>query len=133
MTISFDVTPEEFIGLITNIGKSIGSLQLGLLQTTLDKVLTLEQQMKINVDALIAAVNQETTVDNSILKLLDQIIANNADLAQQLKAALEAGDPVAAAAVQKALDDSVATMTQNAQNIMAAVTNNTPPQPPAGS
>ena len=70
---------------------------------------------------LLAAVNDESTVDDSIITLLDQI-------SQQLKDAQVSNDP---AAIQKVIDQ----VAVNKQKISDAVTRNTvaqnEPTPPA--
>lgn len=99
--------------------------QLGRIERMLDAVLNQGATELINVTALLAAVERETAIDKSVLALVQGLAKSQADLSQQLKDAIAANDPVAMAAVQKAIDDSVAAITANADSLSAAVTANT--------
>jgi hypothetical protein len=104
---------------------------LGRIEAALSEVLNMERRMAINVQNLIDAVAQETTVDQSILALVAGIAQQNKDLAKQLADAIAANDPTAIAAVQKAIDDSAATILANSKALQDAVAANTPPPPAA--
>ena len=95
----------------------------------IDQILQLVRQMAINVAALQAAVAAETTVDQSVLTLIQGLVASQQSLSAQLAAAIAANDPAALAAVQSAIDASVATMQTNAASLSAAVAANTAPTP----
>lgn len=97
----------------------------------LDAVLEQGKTIMLDLTNLLKAVSDETTVDNSIVTLLNQVVAQNKDLAAQLAAAIAANDPAAIAAVQKQLDDSATTLESNVSNIKAAITANTPAAPAA--
>jgi len=103
----------------------------------IDQIWQMVRQLMINVAALQAAVAAETTVDKSVLTLIQGLVASQQSLSTQLAAAIAANDPVALAAVQSAIDASVATMTDNAAQLSAAVTANTPAPtttaPPTGA
>lgn len=118
----------------------IGSLTLnvyvGDAKTTnalLDKLDTLskgQQTIMINVQALIAAVAAEKSIDQSILALVTGFVAQIADLKTQLTAAIAAGDPAALAAVQQSIDQATADLEANVAQMQKAVTDNTPVAPP---
>ena len=84
---------------------------IGMLQT----LTNLEAKMAINIDALTAAVANNTTVDGSVVTLLQQ-------LATMIAAIPPSTDP----ATQASLDALVATLTANDSTVAAAVTKNTP-------
>jgi len=101
------------------------------LRSDVNKLLTRENSMAIDVSALLAEVAKETTVEQSAVTLINKIAANQADLSKQLAAAIAADDPAAMAAVQKAIDDSVAQLQANDTELAASVTANTPAAPSA--
>ncbi len=80
----------------------------------------------LNVTALVAAVTKLKTVETSVLELIKTIAANQKELAQQLKDAIAANDPVAMAAAQKAIDDSATEIGSEADALTQAVIDNTP-------
>lgn len=84
----------------------------------------------INVDALAASVANNTSVEQSALVLIQGFAASQADLAKQLADAIANNDPVALAAVQKTIDDSVTALDLGDAALAAAVTANTPAAPP---
>ena len=100
---------------------------LARIEQKLDAASLLENHLMINVSALTAAVARETTVGESVLALLTSMAAAQVELARQLAEAIAANDPVALAAVQKAIDDSATQMTTHADAIVAAVQANTNP------
>ena len=102
---------------------------LARIESKLDAVNLLEKTNMINVQALTDAVAAETAVDASILTLVQKMADNEVSLSKQLADAIASNDPVALAAVQKAIDDSAAQMTANAGLITAAVLANTPAAP----
>lgn len=111
---------------ITNTTLTSILAALNLLGQKTDAVITLEKTEMINVQALTDAVTRETSVDDSIIALLQNLATNQTALSAQLAAALAANDPVAIAAAQKAIDDSATAMTANSDRIAAAVVANTP-------
>lgn len=101
------------------------------LKPALDQIFQEIKQMKLDVTKLIAAVAKLTSVDQSVLALISTIAANQKDLAKQLADALAANDPVATAAVQKAMDDSADSISAQADALSKAVTDNTVTGTPA--
>jgi C4-dicarboxylate transporter len=89
----------------------------------LDQLLTQETKMAVDLTALTAEVANNTTVDGSIVTLLDNIVT-------QLQA-IEAGS--GDAATQTALNALVATLQNNDSGIAAAVVANTPAAPAASA
>jgi len=89
----------------------------------LDQLLTQETKMAVDLTALTAEVANNTTVDGSIVTLLDNIVT-------QLQA-IEAGS--GDAATQTALNALVATLQNNDAGIAAAVVANTPAAPAASA
>jgi hypothetical protein len=102
---------------------------LARIETKLNTLLAQETKMALNIAALQAAVAQQTTVEQSVITLIQQMGAEIASLNQRLSAALAANDPVAAAAAQAALDQAVTTLNANSALLAAAVTANTPAAP----
>lgn len=78
----------------------------------LNKIITKENKIMATLQDIANAVAAETTVDNSIVTMLDGIVA-------QLKTAQASNDPVAMAAV-------VSSIEANTAILQAAVTANTP-------
>jgi hypothetical protein len=87
---------------------------IGMLQT----LTNLEVKMTVNIDALTAEIANNSTVQGSVVALLQQ-------LAAQVSAIPPSSDPV----TQAALDALVATLSQNDQTLADAVIANTPPAP----
>lgn len=86
----------------------------------------------LNVAGLTAQVAQNTSVEQSALVLIQGFGVAQAALAKQLADALAANDPVALAAVQQAIDDSVAQLAASDTALAAAVALNTTPVPAGG-
>src|SRR6185312_544810 len=87
------------------------------------------KQMQDAVNELKTDVANETSVDQSVLTLLQGQAAELAAIKQQLADAVASGDP---AAIQASIDDLTnlhTTMTANAASLAAAVTANTPADP----
>jgi hypothetical protein len=112
--------------------------QVAQLQTTMNAVLaalqTLIAQGKtemLNTTALTAQVAANTTVEGSALTLIQGFAASQAALSAQLAAAIANNDPVALAAAQKAIDDSVAALGTSDSALAAAIAANTPAAPAA--
>lgn len=106
---------------------------LARIEQKLDAIIQKEERIMLNVAALLLAVQRETAVDLSILTLVKTMAASQADLAKQLAEAIAANDPIAIAAVQKAIDDSAIAINANADTLAAAVVENTPAVPVAPS
>lgn len=85
----------------------------------------------LNVTALTAQVAANTTVIGSALVLIQGFGAAQAALSKQLADALAANDPVALAAVQQAIDDSVTALAAEDTALADAVAAGTTP-PAAG-
>ncbi len=98
---------------------------LARIEGKFDAVNSKLEKLMLNVDALLAAVAAQTTIDDSIEALLTQVVTQNKDLAAQLAKAIADNDPVALAAAQKAIDDSATTLLANVAKVKAAVTENT--------
>lgn len=82
----------------------------------------------LSTAALVAQVAINTSVTGSALTLIQGLAATQATLSAQLAAAIAAEDPVAIAAVQKALDDSATALGVSDSALAAAVAQNTPAQ-----
>jgi hypothetical protein len=93
---------------------------IGMLQT----LTNMETKMTISLDALSAAVANNSTIEGSVVTLLQQ-------LASQIAAIPPSNDP----ATQASLDALVATLSQNDTTLASAVVANTPAvtPPPAAS
>lgn len=89
-------------------------------------------QVMLNVTALTAQVKKNTDVEASALVLIQGFAASQAQLSAQLAAAIAANDPVALAAAQKVVDDSVTALTKSDDELAAAVAANTAAPPAAG-
>ena len=100
------------------------------IQGKLTILLVQENSIMIDTSKLVAEVANETTVEQSVLTLVTNMAANEAALSKQLADAIAANDPTALAAVQAAIDASVATLQANDAALAAAVTANTPVAPP---
>ena len=86
------------------------SEEVGLILEGLENIMA-------NLDELKAAVHRNTSVDDSVLAMLQGIV-------QQLKDAQAQNDP-------KAIDDLIAELDANTAKMTDAVSANTPAQPPA--
>jgi hypothetical protein len=89
--------------------------------------------MAIDVSALIAEVQRETSVEKGALKVIQTMASTQASLSQQLADAIAANDPAKLAAVQAAIDQSVQTMKANDDELAAAIVANTPAATPPAS
>jgi len=89
----------------------------GMLQQILNK----ETQMAVDVSAITNQVDRQTTVNASIVQLLNNVVAT-------LNAMPPSSDPV----TQAALDALTTTITSNNDAIAAAVVANTPAAPVSG-
>jgi hypothetical protein len=100
--------------------------QLNRIEQKLDQLLTLSQQetskMAIDLTALTAEVANNTSVDASIVQLVQ-------NLAAQIAAIPPSTDPT----TQAALDALTATLKTNDGGIAAAVVKNTPAAPPSAA
>lgn len=76
--------------------------------------------------SLTASVANETSIDQSIITLVQGLAAQIAALKDQLAAAIAANDPAALQAVVDGLGSVQTTIDSNAQKIADAVTANTP-------
>ena len=84
------------------------------------------KDLQDKVAALIASVNAETDLDNSIISLLTGLNSMVASLKQQLADAIAANDPAALQAVLDGLNTLESTVDTNKQKIADAITANTP-------
>jgi hypothetical protein len=84
------------------------------------------QDIKDKLVALQASVANETTVDQSIITLVQGLSSSIGDLKKQLADALASNDPTALQAVVDGLGAVPQTVDANAASIAAAVTTNTP-------
>lgn len=109
----------------------ISNATLTRIEAKIDALLNQGEKMKLDLTGLLAAVAAETTIDNSVLALLTQVVQQNKDLSAQLAAAIASNDPAELAAVQKSIDESTATLTNNVAAIQKAITDNTPAAPTA--
>ncbi len=87
----------------------------------------------MQTQALVDQVAKNTTVIGSASILIQGFAASQAALAQQLKDAIAANDPVALAAAQKAIDDSASLLAASDDELSAAVAANTPAAVPAAA
>lgn len=88
-------------------------------------------QMAIDVAKITASVARIKTVDDSLLALVTQLGSGIKDLSAQLKAAIDANDPAAQAAVQASLDALASDLDTKSDEIQRAVVENTPAAPSA--
>jgi len=89
-------------------------VQLDRVLAQQERILEREAQMAATIDDILAGVQQESTVDDSIITLLNNIAAQLAN----------AGVP------QDKIDAIMAVITANQAKVTAAVTANTPAAPP---
>ena len=103
------------LAIYKEIDRKLDTL-LGIVQ----QILTLEKKMAVDFTAITAEVARQTTVDASIIQLLDNVAA-------ALAAIAPSSDP----ATQASLDALRATLQANDDAIAAAVVKNTPAPPAA--
>lgn len=104
---------------------------LEALLTQYKDLMTSIADLKTQADKTLAAVARGTTIDQSLITLVQGMTAQLADLKAQLAAAIQSNDP---AALQEVLDQMTAaetTATANAQAVVDAVKANTPADPNA--
>lgn len=133
----FEVTLEELgqfaaaiqsepLGNVTQQKLDAVLSRIGVLETQGQHLMVTLADIKAQSDALVANIAAESTVDDSIIELLNGIAATNAALKQQLADAIASGDPAALQAVLDALTAANAATDANKAKIVAAVTANTP-------
>ena len=83
-------------------------------------------ELQAKADALIAKVQAETSIENSLITLLAEMVANNRKLAEDLSAAIAASDPVAMQAVADQLDQDAGLLDVNINTLTEALKANTP-------
>ena len=101
------------LAIYKEIDRKLDTL-LGMVQ----QLLTLEKRMAVDFTAITAEVARQTTVDASIVQLLDNVVA-----------ALAAIAPSTDPATQASIDALRATIASNDDAIAAAVVKNTPATP----
>lgn len=116
------------VQLIPNFTIVLPPSQSDRIEIYLRSIWEIIQKMNIDVTALLKEVADSTTVEKSALTFIQTVAANQAALSVQLAAAIAANDPVALAAAQKSIDDSVTTLKANDAELAAAIAN--PPAPP---
>jgi hypothetical protein len=99
---------------------------LARLEIALNTVSQLEGATAMDVTKLTAQVTQNTSIVGSALVLIQGLSEQQKALAKQLADAIAAGDPVALAAAQKAIDDSANALAASDADLAAAITANTP-------
>lgn len=97
------------------------TLRVGKLEADNVTIKLQEKQMKLDTTALIASVKKITDVKDGAIATLKAVAANLASLAQQLKDAIAAGDPVAMAAAQADLDAAAKTLNTDADELGGAI------------
>ena len=105
--------------------------QLGRIDNNAAKAINILEKLMIDTTSLTAAVARIKTVDESILALVKRMSDSLKDLAKQLADAIANNDPAEIARVQKDIADSADALNADADNLAAAVTANTPAEPPA--
>jgi len=100
--------------------------RLGVLEAQGAQIMATVQEVKAAADALVTNIADESTVDDSIIALLEGISAQNASLAQQLADAIAANDPAALQVVLDNMTAANAAVDANKAKIVAAVTAGTP-------
>ena len=83
-------------------------------------------ELQAKADVLIAKVQAETSIENSLITLLAEMVANNRKLAEDLSAAIAASDPVAMQAVADQLDQDAGLLDVNINTLTEALKANTP-------
>jgi hypothetical protein len=109
-----------------NIALAAIRASLARLEIALNTVLHLEGATAMDVTKLTDQVAKNTTVVGGALVLIQGLAEQQKALAKQLADAIAAGDPVALAAAQKAIDDSAAALASSDDALAAAVAANTP-------
>lgn len=89
--------------------------QLNRIESKIDAITRKEKAMALSLDALTAEASRQTTVDASIMALLDSVVA-----------ALKAIPPSNDAATQAAIDQVTALIKSNDDAIVAKTLENTP-------
>jgi hypothetical protein len=112
-------------GVLTSILTHIGALEAQGAQ-----LMVTVADIKAAADTLVTNIADESTVDDSIIALLEGITTQNALLRQQLADAIAAGaDPVALQAVLDNMTAANAAVEANKAKIVAAVTAGTQTPP----
>jgi hypothetical protein len=115
---------EEINARLHNLQGDVDQL-LALVQASA----TREERVEMDVQGLIDKTTALTSVTDSVKTVADEIIAQEAQIAADLKTALANQDPAALQAVADALDANVAKLTTGRDAIAAAITANTPAAP----
>jgi hypothetical protein len=110
--------------------------RLNEISRKLDLILQKENALMVDYTKLTADITAQTTVLQGVVVGVQALNAANAAFTQQvadLKTALAANDPVAAQAAADLLDAGVQANTALVQNLIPAVTANTPTTPAVGA
>lgn len=97
----------------------------------LQQILEETEMSRIDMSRLLAAIEKQQSVDDSIIALLQGTIQTQRDLSKQLADAMESGNQADLQNVQTQLDAMADTLEHNTAKVVAAVTANTDPNTPA--
>lgn len=117
---------DSFLSLLSIMMEGILSRKLDQVATSIGDIMTTIQDIKAKQDTLLTNLASEKSLNQSILKLLQDDNASIADLGQKLKDAINNQDPTALQAVSDEMDQIQTAQSQNMSDIAAAVTANTP-------
>ena len=84
------------------------------------------EELHVKADALLAKVEAEKTIENSLITLLAAMVTNNRKLAEDLATAIANADPAAIQAVADHLDEDATLLDANIETLSAALVANTP-------